>query len=137
MIADASGNLYGATYYGGVNGQGVVFELRRQARGTYVESVLYSFKGGSDGSAPTSTLVFGAQGELFGTTSMGGGYCNCGTIFKVSVKSGRETVLHDFGNGSDGAFPYYGLTKGASGQFYGTTVQGGASDQGTIFVYTN
>ncbi len=136
VIADASGNLYGTTYYGGASGQGVVFELRRHAHGKYVERVLYSFKGGSDGSSSTSTLIFGASGELYGTTSAGGGYCNCGTIFKVSVKSGKEMVLHDFGNGSDGAFPYYGLTKDPSGNFYGTTVQGGTSGQGTLFEYT-
>jgi uncharacterized repeat protein (TIGR03803 family) len=135
LIADASGKLYGTTYYGGANGLGCVFELLRNARGAYRERVLYSFQGGNDGSSSTSTLAFGASGDLYGTTSAGGGYCNCGTIFKVNPASGKETVLHSFGSGVDGAFPYYGLTKDANGSFYGTTVQGGTSNQGTVFEY--
>jgi uncharacterized repeat protein (TIGR03803 family) len=137
LIADASGNLYGTTYFGGASGQGCVFELLRNSPGAYRENVLYSFKGGSDGSSPTSTLVFGRSGDLFGTTSAGGGYCTCGTIFKVNPTSGKETVLHAFGSGVDGAFPYYGLTKDAKGKFYGTTVQGGTSHQGTVFEYSS
>lgn len=135
LIADSSGNLYGTTYYGGANGQGCVFELAREARRTYRERVLYSFKGGSDGASSTSTLIFGSSGELYGTTSAGGGYRNCGTIFKVNAKSGKEAVLHAFTGSPDGAFPYYGLTEDTAGNFYGTTVQGGTSNQGTIFEY--
>jgi uncharacterized repeat protein (TIGR03803 family) len=136
LIADASGNLYGTTYYGGTTGLGTVFELSAKARGRYRERVLYSFKGGSDGSSPTSTLVLGASRELYGTTSAGGGSCDCGTIFSVDAKSGKEKVLHSFGGTGDGAYPYYGMTQDASGNFYGTTVAGGSSNQGTVFEFT-
>lgn len=135
LIADGSGNLYGTTYYGGANGQGCVFELARRGRGSYSEHVLYSFKGGDDGASSTSTPIFGRAGELYGTTSAGGGSCNCGTIFKLNAKTGKEVVLHAFTGSPDGAFPYYGLTKDAAGDFYGTTVQGGTSNQGTVFEY--
>jgi uncharacterized repeat protein (TIGR03803 family) len=97
--------------------------------------VLYSFLGGSDGSSPTATLVL-KSGELYGTTSAGSGSCGCGTIFKVNARSGSETVLHAFGSGSDGAYPYYGLTRDASGNFYGATVAGGSFGQGTIYQFT-
>jgi uncharacterized repeat protein (TIGR03803 family) len=136
LLADASGNLYGTTYYGGANGLGSVYELIHNSNGKYRERVLYSFKGGSDGSSSTSTLVFGKSGDLYGTTSAGGGSCNCGTIFKVNAKSGKEAVLHSFGGGTDGAFSYYGLTEDASGKFYGTTVAGGSSNQGVVFAFT-
>jgi uncharacterized repeat protein (TIGR03803 family) len=136
LVADASGNLYGTTYYGGANGLGAVFALRPDAKGDYRERVLYSFKGGSDGSSSTSTLAFGAPGDLYGTTSAGGGTCDCGTIFKVNATSGKEKVLHRFGSGTDGAYPYYGLTKDASGNWYGTTVAGGLFNQGTVFELT-
>jgi uncharacterized repeat protein (TIGR03803 family) len=136
LIADPSGNLYGTTYFGGKNGLGAVFELVHNARGTYRERVLYSFHGGRDGSSPTSTLVFGSSGDLYGTTSAGGGTCGCGTIFSVNPASGKETVLHRFGSGSDGAYPYYGLTAGANGTFYGSTVAGGNFNQGAIFGFT-
>ncbi|HEY6327531.1 MAG TPA: choice-of-anchor tandem repeat GloVer-containing protein [Candidatus Cybelea sp.] len=134
LVADAAGDLFGTTYYGGANGMGTVFELTRTTKGGYSERVLYSFKGGSDGSSSTSTLVLGGS-DLYGTTSAGGGTCGCGTIFRVNATSGAEAVLHAFGNGTDGAYPYYGLTKGVKGVFYGTTVAGGSSGQGAVFEF--
>jgi uncharacterized repeat protein (TIGR03803 family) len=136
LIADASGNLYGTTYYGGAAGLGSVFELVRNQKGGYRERVLYSFKGGSDGSYTTSTLVFAGSNELYGTTSGGGASCDCGVIFKVNPKTGAETVLHAFGTGTDGAYSYYGLTKDNGGNLYGTTVAGGRNGQGTVFEFT-
>ena len=135
LVAGASGRLYGTTYYGGRGGLGAVYELVPKGRHGYGERVLYSFKGGSDGSAPTSTLAVGKSGTLYGTTSAGGGSCGCGTIFSLNPASGKERVLHAFAGGSDGAYPYYGLTAGASGEFYGTTVAGGGSNQGTLFEF--
>ena len=136
LIADTGGNLYGTTYYGGTNGLGSVFELAPGSHGKYRERVLYSFRGGSDGSSSTSTLAFGGSGDLYGTTSAGGGSCGCGTIFKVNPTSGKEKVLHRFGTGTDGAYSYYGMTADASGNFYGATVQGGSFNQGAIFKFT-
>jgi uncharacterized repeat protein (TIGR03803 family) len=135
LVADANGDLYGTTYYGGAGGLGSVFELARNTRGRYRERVLYSFQGGSDGSSPTATLAL-KSGELYGTASAGGGSCGCGTVFKVDARSGSETVLHAFGNGTDGAYPYYGLTLDASGKLYGATVAGGSFGQGTVYEVT-
>jgi uncharacterized repeat protein (TIGR03803 family) len=136
LVADSTGRLYGTTYYGGKNGMGAVFELIPRAHGTYRERVLYSFEGGSDGSSPTSTLVFGSSGELYGTASAGGGSCGCGAIFVVNAASGKESVLHGFGNANDGAYPYYGLAQDSSGNFYGATVAGGTFGQGVVFEFT-
>jgi uncharacterized repeat protein (TIGR03803 family) len=115
---------------------GAVFELVRRGKNKYTERVLYSFKGGNDGSSSTSTLVFGSSNELYGTTSAGGGSCDCGTVFKINAKSGKEQVLHAFGTGTDGEFPYYGLARDAGGNFYGTTVAGGTHGQGAVFEFT-
>jgi uncharacterized repeat protein (TIGR03803 family) len=138
LVADASGDLFGTTYYGGSAGAGTVFELVRSSKRHYRERVLYSFKGGSDGSNPTSTLVFGASGELYGTTSNGGGSCGtygygCGVVFAFNPKNKKERVLHSFGGTNDGSHPYYGLLLGKHGVLYGTTAAGGGSGQGVIF----
>jgi uncharacterized repeat protein (TIGR03803 family) len=135
LIADANGNLYGTTYYGGANGLGAVYELIEKGK-RYTEKVLYSFKGGTDASLSTSTLVFGAGNTLYGTSSGGGGTCDCGTIFSVNAKNGKERVLHSFGGSGDGQYPYYGMTPESNGKLLGTTVAGGAKGQGTIFEFT-
>jgi uncharacterized repeat protein (TIGR03803 family) len=136
LIADGSGNLYGTTYYGGVYGAGSVFELHALPKQHWAERVVYSFKGGPDGGSPTSTLVFDSTGRLWGTTSAGGAAgCNCGTVFKVLLTIGQESVVHRFGAIGDGQSPSYGLTS-SGGAYFGTTAAGGGSQQGTVFELT-
>jgi uncharacterized repeat protein (TIGR03803 family) len=102
---------------------------------------LYAFQGGSDGANPQlSNLVEDKQGNLYGTTRSGGdATCQCGVIFKLTP-SNAESVLYRFTGGSDGALPLAGLEKGADGNFYGTTSQGGgggcADGCGTVFEVT-
>ena len=90
--------------------------------------VLYTFKGGSDGSGPVAGLIMDAAGNLYGTTAAGGGTgcggAGCGTVFKFAP-AGTETVLYSFAGGTDGAYPEAGLIMDGSGNFYGTTSGGG------------
>jgi uncharacterized repeat protein (TIGR03803 family) len=137
LISDAAGNLYGTTYFGGANGLGSVFKLT-QSNGKFKESVLYSFKTGTDGNSPTSTLVFDAHGNLYGTTSAGGDANGDGIVFKLTPTSGgkwKETVAHRFSDKPDGSQPYYGLALDKKGNFYGTTAIGGAG-AGVVFKLT-
>jgi uncharacterized repeat protein (TIGR03803 family) len=137
VIADSKGNLYGTTYYGGATGAGSVYKLTKSA-GKYTESVLYSFTGGADGGSPTTTLMFDAKGNLYGTTSAGGDSNADGVVFKLS-KAGdqwKESVVHQFGKGSDGRNPYYGLVSDKAGHLFGTTAIGGGSGQGVVFQIT-
>jgi uncharacterized repeat protein (TIGR03803 family) len=123
---DSKGSLYGTTEEGGAHGFGVVFKLT--PGGT--ESVLYSFKGGSDGAYPLAGLVMDAKGNLYGTTQQGGAD-NLGTVFEL--ESGKtESVLFSFA-GSSGAYPVAGLTMDANDNLYGTTSEGGEYDLGTVF----
>jgi uncharacterized repeat protein (TIGR03803 family) len=138
VIADAKGNLYGTTYYGGANGMGSVFALTK-SKGKFTESVLYSFTGGADGGSPTTTLTFDAKGNLYGTTSAGGDSNGDGVVFKLTPGSGgkwTESVAHQFGKGSDGRNPYYGLASDQAGHLFGTTAIGGGSGQGVVFQIT-
>ena len=72
VILDAAGNLYGTTTAGGASGNGTVFKLTKNSDGSWTESVLYSFAGGTDGASPQSEVTFDVSGNLYGTTWSGG-----------------------------------------------------------------
>jgi len=82
LVMDASGNLYGTTASGGTFGYGTIFELVKSA-GTYGETVLHNFTGGSDGAGPVGNPILDASGNLYGITS-GGGAFNFGAVFRLS-----------------------------------------------------
>lgn len=133
-LLDAAGNLYGTTDGGGASFFGTVFKLA--ADNTY--SVLHSFTGGNDGAGPVSDLVADASGNLYGTTSAGGtGNCTggCGTVFKITP-DGQKTLLYAFKGGTDGGVLKSGLAIDAQGNLYGTTDLGGANTRGTVFKLT-
>jgi uncharacterized repeat protein (TIGR03803 family) len=126
VIMDGSGNLYGTTAEGGAGNLGVVFKL---APGDS-ESVLHSFAGGSDGASPVAGVIMDKAQNLYGTTRDGGSG-NAGTVFRLT-RTNKETILHAFAGGSDGAYPLSAVTE-ASGTLYGTTSMGGGSDAGVVF----
>jgi uncharacterized repeat protein (TIGR03803 family) len=135
LILDSVGNLYGTTVEGGASDSGIVFQIDRSTQNVK-ETALYSFSGGSDGGRPSSSLTFDSQGNLFGTTTGGGDATECvlfssrgcGVIFELSPSddgSWRETVLHTFTGGSDGAISESNLIFDSAGNLYGTTEFGG------------
>jgi uncharacterized repeat protein (TIGR03803 family) len=130
LIRDAAGNLYSTVSYGGTSFAGAVFKVDPKG----AETVLYSFTGGADGAQPMSALVRDNQGNLYGTTTQGGS-AGAGVVFKVDP-SGTETVLHNFSGGTDGIIPTGGLLRDKAGNLYGTTSQGGTSNDGVIFKIT-
>jgi uncharacterized repeat protein (TIGR03803 family) len=127
---DGSGNVYGTTYLGGSSGNGTVYKLSPHGS-SWVFSSLHSFAAGGDGSGPGFGSLALSGGALFGTTE-GGGYF--GTAFEVRRAGGwKETVVHTFGVGKDGAQPLNGVVFDSAGNFYGTTSLGGAYGNGTVF----
>ncbi len=133
LIRDSAGNLYGTTSSGGdlaaCNGAGcgVVFKLAKSASGVWFETVLYAFKGGSDGGLPTS-LIQNPSGVLFGAAFFGGNLnscagSGCGVVFQLSpgITGWNETVLYSFTGGSNGQSPA-GLVLGSSGNIVGTAI---------------
>jgi uncharacterized repeat protein (TIGR03803 family) len=138
LVLGTQGNLFGTTEYGGAFGYGTVFELSPFG----VETVLHHFTGGADGGFPQASLVRDRQGNLYGTTYLGGsttGVCvsvGCGVVFKITP-SGEEDVLYNFaGYPNDGSNPVAGLVLDALGNLYGTTVTGGESASGVVFKIT-
>jgi uncharacterized repeat protein (TIGR03803 family) len=127
---EGSGNLYGTTRGGGPYGYGTIFEL---PHGSGTEVTIASFNG-TDGQDPNGGLLVDSSGNLYGTTvGVGGGTASfAGTVFELAAGSGTITTLAAF-NGGDGANPVAGLIMDSSGNLYGTTYYGGASDDGTVF----
>lgn len=130
LVSDAAGNLYGTTNFGGTAGEGTVFELSPQTGGGWTEKILHSFaNNGKDGTRPYSGLIFDAKGNLYGTTSSGGAFGR-GTVFEMSPKVGggwSEKAIYSFRRLVDGYGPIGGLVFDASGNLYGTTMNGGAN----------
>lgn len=97
LTLDGRGNIYGSTYQGGAAGAGIVFKLNPQASGTWTEKILYTFKGGADGSEPATGVIFDKSGNVYGTTWKGGSQPGSGTVFELSAADDyAKTVLHDF-----------------------------------------
>jgi uncharacterized repeat protein (TIGR03803 family) len=124
VVRDSAGNVYGVTAHGGTANVGVVYKIDPAG----VETVLYSFTGGADGSGPNSLIRDGA-GELYGTTA-GGGLGKQGVVFTVDM-AGQESVVYYFGP-YDGATPV-GVKRGADGNLYGATAAGGVGNAGIVF----
>jgi uncharacterized repeat protein (TIGR03803 family) len=140
LLADGAGNLYGTTYTGGPNNDGVVFELSPPvgSKMAWTETVLHFFSR-KNGIGPTDGLIADGAGNLYGTTASGGGHGD-GVLFELSPAAGgkrlwTETVLHSF-NGTDGLNPQGGLLADGAGNLYGTTYQGGANSDGVAFKLT-
>ena len=137
LIKATDGNFYGTTYSGGTSkycsgGCGTVFKMTPSGSLT----TLHSFSG-TDGYNVAVGLVEGTDGNLYGTT-VNGGAQNVGVVYKITL-SGTLTVLYSFCSRTgctDGDYPRAGLIQAKDGNFYGTTFQGGAYDQGTVFVMT-
>ena len=93
-------------------------------------NLLYSFRGGADGSVPYGTMARDSQGNLYGATNQGGS-SNVGTVFELD-SAGNESILETF-NFTNGAYPLAGLMINGSGNLFGTTSEGGAAGRGTVF----
>ncbi len=165
LTKDAAGTLYGTAEFGGLfqscsaSSCGTVYKVVRRGS-IWLTTPIYSFKGAPDGATPTSRVIFGPDGALYGTTMLGGtGSCvstvsGCGTVFKLQppatvCKSAlcpwRETVLYSFASQTDGENPRAEIVFDQAGNLYGTTYLGGTgpcndglyTGCGTVFKLTH
>jgi uncharacterized repeat protein (TIGR03803 family) len=127
VVEDSSGNLFGTTAWSGSSGQGTVFEIQP---GSKAVTTLASFNG-TNGSEPTAGVVEDSSGNLFGTTFQGGS-SNDGTLFEIKAGTNAVTTLVSF-NATTGANPDAGVVEDSSGNLFGTTDNGGANGDGTVF----
>ncbi len=140
LLQGKDGNLYGTTGYGGSHNGGTAFKISDLGSAP-VLNVIYSFTGGGDGGEPTSSLIEGLDGCLYGTTASGGwsSAFSYGTVYKISNRSSIpvESVVYSFTGGLDGGNPTGPVLLAADGNLYGTTSIGGLSGRGTLYKITN
>jgi uncharacterized repeat protein (TIGR03803 family) len=140
LIFDATGNLYGTTYRGGIHNAGTVFELKPNGSGGWTDLLLHSFATNPDGQEPWAGVIFDAAGNLYGTTLAGG--VGAGTVFRLTPIWGgnwteRPLYTFDVHGDPDGQQLWAGLIFDASSNLYGTTSQGGGDlSVGTVFELT-
>jgi uncharacterized repeat protein (TIGR03803 family) len=141
LVQGPDGMLYGTTLYGGNNNKGTIYRIGLD--GTSF-SIVHHFNE-SDGENPEGALIVGQNGELYGTTMMGGS-SDRGTVYRIST-AGVYTLLYSFpslsafgslgtATNATGANPRAGLLLAADGNYYGTTYQGGPDGMGTVFRMT-
>ncbi len=126
LVAGRDGYWYGTTYSGGANGAGSVF---RVDPATFALTTLHDFTASGGQNPVPGALMQGSDGNLYGTTQLGGGY---GTVFKLNPTTRAFTTLHTFSGINDGRMPLGGVTEGGDGYLYGSTVLGGQG-YGTVF----
>jgi hypothetical protein len=144
---DTSGNMYGAAYSAGPNGDGIIWTIKKS--GPY--SIVHAFGGqtelttgtlGADGALPILGVSFDAAGNMYGVTYAGGAYSG-GILWEIT-SAGLYQDLHDFAgkvsvggqDTTDGTRPTCSLTFDSSGVIYGTTLLGGAnSNGGTVWSF--
>ena len=133
LLLASDGNFYGTTISGGTGGFGTIFRVAPD--GTFTSLVSFTNTVGTFlGLNPTTNLVQGTDGNLYGTTTGGG--TGSGTVYRLALPSGTFTSLVSFtGNTgtAPGSGPHGTLRQGADGYFYGTTSSGGFFGIGTVF----
>lgn len=130
LTLGTDGNFYGTAFGGGKFGYGTVFQITPGGS----LKVFYNFTGGSDGSNPQAPPIPGTDGNFYGTTKTGGTNVYYGTVYKITP-SGTLTTLYSF-DVTHGYYPVAPLVQGTDGNFYGTTIHGGASNEGIVFRIT-
>lgn len=143
LVRDQAGAFYGTFFSGGdpTCNCGGVYKLvpPAQSGGAWTESMLYAFKGNSDGRLPvqTAALALTKSGTLYGVTSRGGTW-DSGVLYQLTTKNGKtytESVLYSFGDLADASTPSGPVVLDSSGNIYGVTSLGGTFNQGTLYKF--
>ena len=139
LVQASDGNFYGTTYYGGL-GQGTVFKISTTGEFSTVADLCASAC--ATGEIPYAGVIQGSDGNLYGTTPLGGNesdcvgtsFSGCGAVFEVTL-AGVASAVHDFAP-TDGTTPEAALMQASDGNYYGAARAGGTASMGTVFKVT-
>ena len=139
LIQASNGKLYGLTYLGGTNGNGVLFEYDIYSdtftkKMDFDETVAGKNENADNyGCNPMGSLVQASNGKLYGTTSKGGLY-DSGVLFEYDINSSTYSKLINFSGVSYGTSPHGSLIE-INGKLYGMTSEGGTANNGILYQY--
>ena len=129
LIMDQSGNLYGTTISENNYASGVTYQLVPSESG-WTGNVLHAFQCNADGCLPDA-LIFDPAGNILGATTAGGPNGN-GTVYKLLASDGWSLdTVYSFARNQ--APTEDRLTMDAAGNLYGTSPDGGAYGNGSVF----
>ncbi len=128
IMVGPDGDLYGTTKFGGANGLGTIFKIKPDGSNF---TTIFSFNG-TNGSDPSSGLIFSRDGYLYGTTVSGGVY-DFGVVFKIKPDGSDYSVILNFGLATNGVRPSGGLSEDIDGNLYGVTQEGGVNNFGIVY----
>jgi uncharacterized repeat protein (TIGR03803 family) len=131
LIQATNGSLYGMTLYGGTVGDGVMFQFDPLSASF---SKLIDYDGAAKGSFPYGSLLQASDGMLYGMTQLGGNF-SMGVLFQYDPLALTYTKKINFAGAANGQSPNGTLMQATDGKLYGTTLQGGTTDQGVLFQY--
>ncbi len=129
LLLANDGNIYFTGVTGGTNNIGGVASMTPDG----VATPLHSFVGGTDdGQSPFAGVIQASDGNLYGTTYVGGDG-NGGTVYRLGL-DGTFKLLHSFKfSKTEPHYPYAGLVQAGDGNLYGVLLRGGVNDKGTVF----
>lgn len=132
---DSRGNVYGTTPNGGVNGVGVIYQVR-PVGGGYAFRVLHAFTGGADGATGgLGRILVRGDRTLYGIATVGGAH-GAGVAYRMRLRANGDwqfRTIYAFRGAPDAGSPYGGLTADEDGNLYGTTYYDGANGYGTVY----
>jgi uncharacterized repeat protein (TIGR03803 family) len=119
-----SGKLYGMTETGGSKGLGTVFKMTPKGKLTIIHNFTNS---PGEGYHPLGATLLNVNGMFYGSLSSTS--TGSGGIFQITP-SGSESLVYVFGDNIAGV---YSDVINVDGMLYGTTIQGGPAEQGTVY----
>jgi len=129
LCTGSNGKLYGLTWFGGVNNDGVFFELDLITNN--FEKII-DFDTLVTGRNPVGSVMQASNGKMYGMTKYGGSV-DRGVLFEYNLINGNFVKKIDFSESVSGKWPSGSLLQANNGRIYGTTASGGIYGNGTLY----